>query len=581
MIQNAEAAKTLLGRLEAIDSNIAERKQYVSEKDYHDAKSSYSAGESGRMNPIPSGVDPLGTDADYHYQTERNYFLMVERGRAAVRNHPLVESGINRLIANVRLGDFRLDVSSTDEGLETALQDKWLDWSDDKSQCDFEQVRTFGEISRQSFFSQVVDGDILHLPLFDGSLQTWEGHHLRSPFGHRNRSYGSDQNGIIHGVEIKGGRTVAYHLTPFNLAFTQTLSSMRQSQRYEAFDAMGNQRVFWKGFTHRFGQRRGVSKLSPPRDAMNGFDDLNYAGIKSALRRALISYIMESNGPASPDVPVAGGGAIPKSGDRYAETRGLGLESVTIEQLGEAAQVFKSPEGYTMKGWNANMPGSGFFEQGALLLTMLATNLDIPLSFLLLDGSLVNFHGGRMTFDQVKMRMQQLQTDQISGLHSPTFKWKLRQWTTPGSLQFDPAIARAAKAAPPTFKFRPRGWPYTKPLEDWGASDLAEKRNLKSARAILADIGVDEDEHQKEIVKGRANFHRVAIREALEVQQEFPEIEFDVPSFYRELMYGNESSSVESWATQAVTPEVKPTEDDEIVDDKKPPAKKEDEADAE
>ena len=40
---------------------------------------------------------------------------------------------------------------------------------------------------------------------------------------------------------------------------------------------------------------------------------------------------------------------------------------------------------------------------------MLAVNLDLPLMFLLLDGSLVNFHGGRMTFDQAKMRFRQLQ----------------------------------------------------------------------------------------------------------------------------------------------------------------------------
>ena len=29
---------------------------------------------------------------------------MVERARAAVRNHPLVEQGVNRLVANMRIG---------------------------------------------------------------------------------------------------------------------------------------------------------------------------------------------------------------------------------------------------------------------------------------------------------------------------------------------------------------------------------------------------------------------------------------------------------------------------------------------
>jgi hypothetical protein len=64
------------------------------------------------------------------------------------------------------------------------------------------------------------------------------------------------------------------------------------------FDHEGNKIAFWLGFTHRFMQRRGISRLSAAREAMNGFDDLNYAHINSALRRALISYLMESNHPS-------------------------------------------------------------------------------------------------------------------------------------------------------------------------------------------------------------------------------------------------------------------------------------------
>ncbi len=159
------------------------------------------------MNPMPKGIDPLGTDADYHYRTERNYFLMVERARAAVRNHPLVEQGVNRLIANMRLGDDTLDVNSGDPAIDADQKAFWYDWCGDPKQCDYEQQRTFQQKARQSFFSQVVDGDIIHLPLAEGSLQSWESHHVRNPWGRY--STGSDQNGIIHGAEVVDGRTVA------------------------------------------------------------------------------------------------------------------------------------------------------------------------------------------------------------------------------------------------------------------------------------------------------------------------------------------------------------------------------------
>ena len=91
----------------------------------HEAASTYAAGTVDRMNPMPQGIDPLGTDADYHYRTEFNYFLMVERARTAVRNHPLVEQGVNRLLANMRLDEMTLDVSSGDPAVDADQKAFW------------------------------------------------------------------------------------------------------------------------------------------------------------------------------------------------------------------------------------------------------------------------------------------------------------------------------------------------------------------------------------------------------------------------------------------------------------------------
>jgi len=541
--------------LDVIDRIIELDEAYRERRQEREAASTYTAGTADRMNPMPKGIDPLGTDADYHYRTERNYFLMVERGRAAVRNHPLVEQGVNRLIANMRIGDYTLDVNSGDPAIDADQKAFWYDWCGDPKQCDYEQQRTFQQKARQSFFSQVVDGDILHLPLAEGSLQSWESHHVRNPWGRY--STGSDQNGIVHGAEVVDGRTVAYWVTPRNLLFSQS-ARRGESRRFPVFDTEGNKTAFWLGFTHRFFQRRGISRLSAPRDAMNGFDDLNYSHIKSALRRALVSYLMESNQPLAPQLPLGGGAKLPQAGSRHTTNDvGLGLESIVIEQLGEPAQVIKAPTGYTLSGWNANIPTPAFFEHAALMLTMLAVNLDLPLMFLLLDGSLVNFHGGRMTFDQVKLRLDQLISDQIEGLYNPTYEWKTRQRVTPGSPQFDPALFAAVQRGinPFNYVFRPRGWPYVKPLEDAAAEDLAERRNLKSMKSILAARGVDEDEHITEVVAGRGKFIRASIREAQAIAQEFPDVvkQDELPRLWRELRYGNEASGVQLAVTADTT----------------------------
>jgi len=536
--KNGHAQPNLLDRLTKLDRQYTERRKAA------EPASWYNSGQAGPLNPIPVGINPFGTDADYHYRLEFQYFLHMERARAAVRNHPLVEQGINRLIANLRLGEETLDVDSGDEALDKDQQAFWKDWAGDRRQCDFEQTRDFGQICRQSFFNQVVDGDIVHLPLAAGSLQSWEAHHIRTPWGHRPTN--SDRNGIIHGAEVIEGQTVAYWITPTHLSFSQIVPRAGQAQRFPVFDRRGNKITFWLGFTHRFAQRRGISRLSAPQDAMTGFDDLNYAHIKSSLRRALIAYLMKNTQPLSPQAPLDG--AIPQAGDRYSRSDvGLGLESIVFEQSGEPAQVHKAPAGWDLQGWNANLPGEGFFQHGALLLTMLAVNLDLPLMFLLLDGSLVNFHGGRMTYDQAKLRFEQLQRDQIAGLHNPTYEWKTRQRLTPGSVCYDRAFSRAvARGANPfNFRFRSRGWPYVKPLEDAAGEELAEKRNLRSLKAILAGRGIDEHEHREEVIGGREAWAERALQGAIRLAEKYPQANLNIGEFFRELWYGNDSAGVQ------------------------------------
>lgn len=529
-------APRLLEQHETLDRLLELDLAHYAKRRQRDPQSSYLAGESGRMNPVPYGIDPLGSDADYHYRTERNYFLMVERARAAVRNHPLVEQGVNRLIANLRLTQIQLDANTGDRNLDRYLRDKWNAWKADKMACDWEQARDFDSLVAQSFFNQVVDGDVLHIPLGTGQLQTWESHHIRNPFGHIQT--GQDQDGIVHGAKVEAGRTVGWFVTPFALHYGASVSRRTATRYYPQFDSDGNQVAFYGSFAHRFGQRRGVSRLSAPRDAMNGFDDLNYAHIKSALRRSLISYLMKNNQPLGQ--PGLDGGQLPQAGDRYTEQMGLGLESVIVEQQGEPAQVFKAPEGYDIDGWNANLPGSSYFEQAALMLTMLAVNLDLPLMMFLLDGSLVNFHGGRMTWDQVKLRLQELQRGVILSRHWPVYQWQLRRWITPGSDALDPVLAAAAEAGENLLavKFRPRGWPYVKPMEDVAAEDMAESRNLKSRRAIMAERGDDLDEVDDEILDDRLAMIQKSIDRGRRLADMNTDLEIDILAYAAEIRHG-------------------------------------------
>lgn len=556
-------------RINGVEQRILEldKKYFESRKQRSEVESTYASGESSRMNPAPRGIDPLGSDADYHYRSEHNYFLHVERGRAAVRNHPLVEQGINRLVSNLRLDGFILDVDSGDPAFDEEVQADWLAYAGEtiagKSMCDYEGTRSFQQIARQSFFNRVADGDIIHLPLADGRLQTWESHHIRTPLQQRIRG-NSDQDGYVHGAEVRNGRTVAYWITPHNFPYYGSISRLSQAKRFPVFDQAGNKITFWMGFRHRFFQRRGISRLSAPRDAMTGFEDLNYANTKSSLRRALIAYLMEDSATSSPDFSPGVNKRLPQSGPRYAEemrtSNGLGVETAVIEQSGEPAQVIKAPDGKTLKGWNAAIPTQSFFDHASLMLTMLAVNLDLPLSILLLDGSKSNFHGQRFIWDQCKLRFRQIQHDEIQGLWAPTYEFRVRQKLNPQSPLYDPRWAAAVERGSDPFKyvFRSRGWPYVKPLEDAMGEDLAEKRNLQSQREILAGRGIDLDQHIPQVVNDRASWIRYSISVARRIAQTNADLPIDVLGLSRELRYGDQSTKQEMIPMEAEPEEPQP-----------------------
>ncbi|WP_425618996.1 hypothetical protein NA78x_002723 [Anatilimnocola sp. NA78] len=112
---------------------------------------------------------------------------------------------------------------------------------------------------------------------------------------------------------------------------------------------------------------------------LTGFDGLNHAAIRSSLRRLLISYLMEQAQPKGPAVnfnPWQGG-------DRYSKRIGLGLER-------RASRLRPSRRQLHDRRLECQ-PTVGFvFRIFRDIAHHACPDLDLPLMFLLLDGSLVN-----------------------------------------------------------------------------------------------------------------------------------------------------------------------------------------------
>jgi hypothetical protein len=348
----------LIGQVRDMDADLATAMREERARASSDPENSYYAGESTRLNPVPSGVHPYGSDADEHYPTAYAYYLIGERGRHAVRNNGLVEQGINRLVANLLL-DFELDPDTGDEVLDRDLKTKWDAWCNTPSECDYEGERTFDEIANQSFFSQVQDGDVDHLPLRSGHIQTWESHHIRNPWGNARPS--GDNATLTHGIERRKGRVAAHWIADQGVKFRQggtilspTFSLMGsgryRASRYPVYDAAGNRQVFRLGFFHRFWQGRGISRMSSCRESMNGFERLNWSNIHSSVRRSLISYLMSHTGvgglpegglaPRSPNI--AQTGVRYGSSVSYVGTDGVAaVDTIQIDTPDGPAQVIR------------------------------------------------------------------------------------------------------------------------------------------------------------------------------------------------------------------------------------------------
>lgn len=486
----------------------------------------YFAGGTSRFLPSPPGVAVLGSNADYHYQTEQAYFLMVERARFDDRDNMVIGQGVNRFVANVVQHGFNLQVCTGDEGLDSELTNRWRDWASSPEQCDYEGERDFEQISRGLLRNRTVDGDIFALPTTMGGIQTVENHHCRNPYGLRSKLING--TGIVHGVEISNGKRTAFHFTPDDLSAAGAVTRRTRMRRIPSRDKQGNRQVFQVYDPRRFSQRRGVTAFAPIVFPTRYHDDLQFATLVNAKRSSFYAIIREFDidSPARP-------GTL-QGGSRTEVTRDDG--TTRTEEGGGPGQTIKAARGEKIKGWSPAIPAPSFFEHSSCLLSIISINLDLPVMVFTLDASETNFNGYRGVIDQARLRFTQIQNDLIVQFHSPCYAWKVRQW-----VKRDPAIQSAAAKSGIKIlghRWTPRGWPYIQPVQDAAADDVRLSKNLISGRRRAQERGLDYDDLTTEIVEDRATLVLKALDAADEINKQYPDAEVH----WRELAYGGDTA---------------------------------------
>lgn len=473
------------------------------------AMASYDAMKASRFRKKLTGVAAMGSGADFHYRSERDYLRMMELARDVDRNDMVVGQGLTRFIDNGLQDGMKVDPQTGDVQINADLLPRWNEWSQNPNACDRAGELDFHMQERLTARAVVVDGDILHLGLEDGSLETVEGHRLRTPQ--------RTTKNVVLGVLMNSFRQkLEYWITREDVGFSTPIKHVREIKAYPARDSEGNLQIFHVRDPKRMTQTRGITAFAPIIDAIGMHGDLQFAHLVQAQMASCIAILRERE-LESPS------GKNAQLGNRETKTREDGTTE-TIEGFHPGLYINGLP-GEKLTGFSPNIPNPEFFPHAKLILTFIAINLGIPVHVLLLDPSDTNFSGWRGAIDQARFGFKRFQNILIRFFHKPVYEWKVRQW-----MAEDRALQNASNKSDINMlghRWKRPAWSYIEPLKDATGDKTILSNGLNSPRRVQDKLGQDWKLVALEIVEDHALMVREALRVAAEIKTEYPEADVD------------------------------------------------------
>jgi capsid protein len=476
---------------------------------WQELRADYAIGSNSRFRPPPPGIVGMGSGADYHYRDEGKFLRGIERSRYFDRNNMIVGQGVDRLVSNIVQQGFTINIKTGDKGIDTELDNRWYDWSEDEDQCDYEGEKNWYQLEALALRHVVVDGDILPLPLAAGQLQMVEAHRLRTP---RNTT----QN-VVHGVKLDGtsAKRLEYWITKEDLDPLRALSKVSDITPIAARDADGHRQVIHLYDPKRCSQRRGVTAFAPSVDCIGMHDDIQFATLVKAQAAACWTILEEMQA----DAPQPGGTKPTVTGAETTETLSDG-STRTLGGISPGMRVRGRP-GVKYTGFAPNIPNPEFFPHATMILTFIAINLGLPVAVLLLDPSNTNFSGWRGAMDQARMGFRRIQDWLRFKFHRPVYRWKVRQW-----MAEDPVLAEAATRSDVNIfghEWNLPTWPYIEPLNDAGADILRERNLQTSRRRRCAERNLVWEDLATEIVDDNTLILVKAYERCQQLKQKYPD----------------------------------------------------------
>lgn len=481
-------------------------------------RSDYNAAKNTQYRKRLTGVNPMGSGADYHYRTQADFLKMIELFRSMDRNDPVLGQGVTRVVKNIFQGGITVDPQTGDEDLNSELNDRWIDWSSDPRQAHKGMEFDLHDLAGFVLRALLIDGDSFVLPVTDGSVELIENHRVRTP----NRT----KRNVVRGVLLNSFRKpLEYWITKDEL---DPLAQVKFSdiRAIPAWDSEGNRQVLHIKDPKRISQTRGVSVLAPIVDQLGMHDDIQFAKmVQQQVASCFAVFRMRLEGTA----PLRTG-ADKQTGARTEDTMSDGMTR-TLEGL-SPGMILDGEEGEKLEGFSPNIPNAEFFQQAWMILQIIAANIGIPAHVLLLDPSKTNFSGWRGAIEQARIGFRDWQDFMVRKFYRPLYQWKLRQW-----LATDPALRKIAGRSDIMVMrqvWHPPTWPYIEPNKDAKADKTRLDELMISPRRYQNERGRVWSDVANEIVEDNGMLVELAIDRAGKINTDHPDAKLD----WRELIGG-------------------------------------------
>jgi capsid protein len=492
---------------------------------FSDIKSEYGAMTDNRFRRKRAGVGSNGLTGDAHALSEARFIKMREYVRAMDRDDWCIGQVTDRAVENQVQGGAQLEVSTGDKALDADLWADFNAWATDPRECDAAGLHPFAEMERLVGRAEYIDGDVLALPIDDGSLQLVEAHRLRTPT--------NTSKNIVHGVELDSRRRrIRYYFAPDNIDPLQQFRRVGDAVKIDAFDEDGEPNVFHVFKPHRLSLTRGLTRFKAIFDIATMTEDTVFAVSVKQQMAACAVWNWEKDRNAMAGGPMA-------TGEQY--ERQLADFTTAIEQGLSPGQMFDAPPGYKLAVSSPNVPGDNYFPHMKLLLTIIGIQIGTPLFLVLLDPSESNFSAWRGAWDQTKIGYRYEQRRRIAQFNTPVYRWRVRR-----RMASDPAVANAAKRQGIDIfghEWNPPDWPYIQPLHDAQANALRLQTGQVSLRRFHAEIGSDFETFATENVADIELWMGKAADAYTRFVQKFPDLKQQVTVYdfyYRDFFRGGQ-----------------------------------------